>query len=243
MNNNKTIYLIGNGPSLNKVDVEALKDKNTVSFNRAFIAYKDWGFDPTHYMVVDPVVMENTAEDVNRLIEKSDIKSFYFRKRFETFLDQKNSKVNLIDFNQRFWERGYRWGKDLNRMGMIANVGATSIPILQVMGYKRVIILGTDCNYEEQDIKNVSIVTNEENADRRIVYKSEGDNDPNHFRADYFGKGTEYSKPQTQNHYKGWEYIASKYKSKGMEIFLCSPGSRLANLFPEIEFEEALNKY
>lgn len=243
MDNNETVYLLGNGPSLNKVDVHQLKTKNTISFNRAFIAYEDWGFDPTHYMVVDPVVMENTADDVNRMIADSKIQSFFFRKRFDKYLSERNEKVKLIDFKQRFWERGFRWSSDLKRMGMIANVGATAIPVLCALGYKRVIILGTDCNYEEQNIKNVSIVENEGEPDRRIVYKSEGDNDPNHFRPDYFGKGTEYSKPQTQNHFNGWKFISKTYKKKGMEILLCSPGSRLASLFPEIEFEEAIKKY
>lgn len=243
MNNSKTAYLIGNGPSLNEVDVTLLKDKNTISFNRAFIAYEDWGFDPTHYMVIDPVVMENTKNDVNRLIREGNIGSFFFRKRFEHFLTQTSDKVNLIDFKQRFWERGYKWGKSLNNMGVIANVGATAVPVLHVLGYDRVIILGTDCNYEEQNIKNVEIEVNEGDADRRIVYRSDGDNDVNHFRPDYFGKGTEYSKPQTQNHFKGWQYIGQKYKSKGMEIYLCSPGSRLASIFPEISFDEAITKY
>jgi hypothetical protein len=243
MNNNKTVYLIGNGPSLNKVDVTQLKDKNTISFNRAFIAFEDWGFDPTHYMVIDPVVMENTQEDVNRLIRESEIQSFFFRKRFNHFISESSEKINLVDFKQRFWERGYKWGKNLNNMGVIANVGATAVPILRSLGYERVVILGTDCNYEEQDIKGVSIVENEGNADRRIVYKSDGDNDPNHFRPDYFGKGTEYSKPQTQNHYKGWEYISQKHKANGLEVLLCSPGSRLSNIFEEISFEEAIAKY
>lgn len=243
MNKEKTVYLIGNGPSLNKIDISKLKDKNTISFNRAFIAYKDWGFYPTHFMVVDPVVMENIASDVNRLISNGNIQSFYFRKRFEKFIIKSTDNVTLISFRQNIWERGYRWGNSLKRMGMIANVGATSVPILQILGYKRIIILGTDCNYKEADLKNVEIEKNADNADRRIVYKSEGDNDPNHFRPDYFGKGTEYSKPQTANHYKGWEYISKTYKKKGIEILLCSPGSKLTSLFPEIEFNDAIEKY
>ncbi len=243
MHGGETVYLIGNGPSLNKIDIEKLRDKNTISFNRAYIAYEDWGFYPTHFMIADPVVMSNTKDAVNDLIKQGQIKSFYFDKKFKSYFGNNLDQVHFINFNRKIWERGYKWGKTIKNMGLIANVGATAVPILKSLGYKRIIILGTDCNYEEHNIKGVSVEVNEDSVDRRIVYKSEGDSDPNHFRPDYFGKGTEYSKPQTQNHYKGWQYISRKYKSKGMEILLCSPGSRLSNLFPEISFEEAIEKY
>ena len=76
-----------------------------------------------------------------------------------------------------------------------------------------------------------------------FVFKSSGDDDPNHFRPDYFGKGTEYSKPQAVNHYRGWEFIAKKMKRGKVNIILCSPGSRLSGLFAESNFEEIIRKY
>ena len=88
---NKKIYVIGNGPSLNKVDVTKLKGENTISFNRAYIAYKDWGFDPTYYMCVDPIVLVNIKDDIQNLIDNSNIMRFflprwskkYFKKSIE----------------------------------------------------------------------------------------------------------------------------------------------------------------
>ena len=125
-------------------------------------------------------------------------------------------------------------------MKIIANVGASSIPVLQLLGYENFIILGTDCNYTEKNIKNVEIEYNPDDRARRIVYKSGGDHDPNHFRPDYFGKGTEYSKPQQNNHFRGWEFIANNMKKKKTNIVLCSPGSTLVKLFQEMEFDKAI---
>jgi len=48
-----TIFLIGSGPSLNKIDMSLLKDVNTMSLNRQYIAYEEWGFFPTYYTIID----------------------------------------------------------------------------------------------------------------------------------------------------------------------------------------------
>lgn len=238
----KSIYVLGNGPSLNKVDITKLKDKDTISFNRAFIAYKEWGFDPTYYMCADPIVLENIKADIQKLIDESSIKKFFLpswsRKYFAP-----SEKIQYLHFLTRFKIFNKYWGNSYRWLQIIANVGATCIPVLKILGYKTVIILGTDCNYQEADLKDVNIVVNEDNKKRKIVYESKEDSDPNHFRADYFGKGTEYSKPQTDNHYKGWQFIAAKYKSKKLNIMLSSPGSKLKSLFPEIDFEESLKLY
>lgn len=233
----KTIYLIGNGPSLNEVDITLLKNRDTISFNRAFIAYEDWGFEPTIYMAIDPVVIENTKEDIKRLISESKIERFILPKSWQSEFGE-DPKVTYVRLKKKLWPRGFYWGKSLNKMSAIANVGATAVPILEILGYERVVILGTDCNYVEQKIKGVEIEHNEGDSARRIVYKSEADEDPNHFRPDYFGKGTEYSKPQAGNHYNGWKFISREYKGKGIKIELCSPGSRLTGLFPSISPNE-----
>jgi hypothetical protein len=242
-NRSDTIYIIGNGPSLNKVDLNKLKGKDTISFNRAYIAYDDWGFYPKYYMTADRVVLENIKGNIKELIETSPIERFFLPLWSREYLGD-NEKISYLNFRGS-WLFGKRiWGKNFNRLSVIANVGATAVPVLKILGYTNFVILGTDCNYVEQDIKNVEIEYNPgDKSGRRIVFKSLGDDDPNHFRPDYFGKGTEYSKPQQMNHYKGWEFIAKRMKREKINIILCSPGSRLADLFPEGDFNKITEEY
>ena len=238
-----TVYIIGNGPSLNKIDIASLRGKDTISFNRAYIAYNEWGFYPKYYMAVDRIVIENIKEEVKKLILTSPIERFFLPLWSQEYFGN-NDKITYLNLRGA-WLTGRRiWGRNYNRLSLIANVGATSVPVLKILGYKNIIILGTDCNYIEQNIKNVEIEYNPDNkSGRRIVFKSSGDDDPNHFRADYFGKGTEYSKPQQQNHFKGWEFIAQRMQKEKINIILCSPGSRLKSLFAEQDFEEVVRKY
>lgn len=242
-NKSDTIYIIGNGPSLNKIDVSKLKNKDTISFNRAYIAYSDWGFFPKYYMVADKIVLQNTKEKVKELIETTPIETFFLPLWSKEYFGE-NDKICYLNYKKSLFFNWRYWGTGFKRMGIISNVGATSVPVLKILGYKNYIILGTDCNYVESDIKNVEIEHNpDDKQGRRIVYKSSGDSDPNHFRPDYFGTGTEYSKPQQGNHFKGWEFIAKRMKRKKINIILCSPGSTLSKLFTEGDYEEIIKMY
>lgn len=238
----KVIYVMGNGPSLNRIDVGKLHDRDTISFNRAYIAYEDWGFYPKFYMVVDRIVLENIKEKIKALMDTTPIERFFLPAWSADYFGP-HPKVQYLHFKRKFPLDRWFWGNSFHRLSLIANVGATSIPVMRIMGYDTAIILGTDCNYQEQNIKKVEIEVNKKNAARKIVYKSSGDEDPNHFRPDYFGKGTEYSKPQQQNHYNGWKFIARNMKRKKMNIILCSPGSTLTDLFPSEDFSTVIQQF
>jgi hypothetical protein len=59
---NETMFVIGSGPCLNKVDIKLLKGLNTISLNRQYIAYDDWGFWPKYYLCIDAKLIQKTFE-------------------------------------------------------------------------------------------------------------------------------------------------------------------------------------
>lgn len=48
-NSVKGCFLLGCGPSLNYVEVQRLAEDDTITFNRAYIAWGERGFVPTYY--------------------------------------------------------------------------------------------------------------------------------------------------------------------------------------------------
>ena len=50
---NETMFVIGSGPSLNAIDIKKLEGLHTISLNRQYIAYEDWGFWPKYYACID----------------------------------------------------------------------------------------------------------------------------------------------------------------------------------------------
>lgn len=74
----KTAFVIGTGPSLRDIDVSLLKNYATITFNRAYIAFEEWGFDPTYYLAIDSNDIRSIYKDINNLILNSNIEKFFF---------------------------------------------------------------------------------------------------------------------------------------------------------------------
>ena len=84
----KRIFIIGNGPSLNDIDMTRLQNEYTFSFNRAYIAYKDWKFIPSFYSCIDKVVLPDNVNEINEMIKDNRFKDvlFFFPHWAEQFL-------------------------------------------------------------------------------------------------------------------------------------------------------------
>ncbi len=232
----KRVFIIGNGPSLNKVDMTRLACETTISFNRAYIAYQDWGFYPTYYMCIDPIVLNNIKDDINRLIARSPIREFFLPDWTKSWACP-SDKVRFMNLRGDTF-----FGTSLGDLSMLGNVGACSTQILRYLGFDEAILLGVDCRYQESNLENVKIEHNPNDKERRIVYKSHGNSDPNHFRPDYFGKGCEYGKPQQQNHLNHWKFLGENGGKNGLRIVSASPGSNVNDIFPYVEFSTLFAK-
>lgn len=232
------IYLIGNGPSLKYVDMSLLKDKHTISFNRAYISYEEWGFYPTYYMILDPSLIHSIKDDLNDLIKNNeDIKKFFIysinnrvRKNMPVLDTEKdiikNDKVFMFKTTENIKTFHYRSG-----ISYYGTVGLCSLQFLHMMGYKKVYLLGSDLNYE-MDIPGTTI-------HRRGYLESSEDSDPNHYRPDYFGKGMKYGKPPTQETIiRKWRNAYAEIKRiSGFDLVSLTPNSSLNSFIPYKESE------
>ncbi len=228
--NNTTAYLIGNGPSLNKVDITKLKDKSTISFNRAYIAYEEWGFDPTYYMIIDSYDLQGYGNDIRNLLNNSSIKEFFIKNDFVTFFNDGNEKIG--DQKITFIEStDFDFMPD-NELGF--GVAFRAIPILIQKGYKKIVLLGCDCVY--QDGNSIKV---EGNGERKGI----ADDDQDHFRKDYYGKDIEYLRPMsTSEHLRIWGNIKKiiDERFKDVTIYSSVPNGVINNTFKYIDFEESL---
>ncbi|MCP4156978.1 MAG: DUF115 domain-containing protein [bacterium] len=240
----KRVFIICNGPSLNKIDIKRLAGEYTFSFNRAYIAYDDWGFVPQFYSVIDKVVLPDNREDIGEMISAPDYKymHFFFPGWAETVLKKNTENVYYLEDHSRlkFFE------ENLRRFVVLANVGATSLQIAFYLGFREIVLVGCDANYVEKP-KEVEIDENETERVGWTAYTSTGDTDPNHFCPAYFGKGKKYSIPNAANHLRGWLEIkkwVDVYNTFNphdyVSILNASPGTKL-EYFEKIQFETLFN--
>ena len=223
------VFLIGNGPSLNKTPLHYLKDEYTICFNRFNVILDRINWNPYMYMVVDGLVASDMIDEIESMSKDSkitflpDILPKYklnFRKYF-----LKNEKI--------FWV--YPATKKKYDLGMpYANLGGSvAIPAIQVLlhlGFDEIILIGVDMKYELH--KNVVNITNED-----IISRS--NNDVNHFDPRYFGKNRKFHQPTEKvvnNIFSSFDQMASLAIDKGVSIVNATVTTKLES-FKKVDFE------
>jgi hypothetical protein len=213
------LFILASGPSLKDHDLSKLKNQHTMAFNRSFIAYDDWGFQPTYYSALDHVVNNDNKNEIVKLIENSKIKRFFFSKDEVSKKYFRSSKTTIIDISSDPKNVNLDFSQKLN----VANTGLFGLQVaLGVLNYKEIYLLGCDASYKE----NVPGVVKNDKGE----YYSNRDLDVNHFRQDYFGKGTTYNVPKSKIfHLPAWKVFYDSYikNNNELSVYNCSKTGKL----------------
>lgn len=173
MSKNDTIFIIGSGPSLRENDMRLLKDKDTFSMNRQYIAYEDWGFYPTYYAMIDAALLR-TRWGFKRNIEPDMINNdecgigkYFFATSWNEdghlhkFKDRESEtnvmvlidcqrtltedKINFLNNGNREFNKLV--GKKVIHPRAYGNCGIFATNLSFMMGYRRIVLLGMDLKY------------------------------------------------------------------------------------------------
>lgn len=160
---NKRCFVIGNGPTLNKLDITKLKSETTFGCNRIYLKEVEMGFGVTNYFEIDSLEVFQIKEEINNYIQNSDIENVFTLKRFEE--NFKTEKLHTIDTDDIPFE--------------YSNTGVVMCWKAIEMGYNPIYIVGMDLDYSSLD-GNVTLIGNN-------IYKlKEGIEDNCHFDSDYW---------------------------------------------------------
>lgn len=235
---NKTAFLVGSGPSLNKLDLSKLKGHTSLCMNRSYIAYDDWGFVPTFYFACDSRLILTIIDDIEDLLRtRPGIERFFIVTPVNRKLDKRF--VNLRnEFGDRF--TALQWsginafpstsevGCELHgeKVCFNGNGGACALHVLHLLGYEKIILLGIDAKYtpREESLKSGK--------------------DLSHFRADYFDvnsfvQGKNQGHDNEESHLALWKIAAEgEKKMENFKIYSSTPNSPINDLFEYVEFEK-----
>jgi len=255
-NMEKRAFIIGTGPSLNNIDVTKLKNETTITFNRAYVAFEDWGFDPTYYLAIDGNDIRSLYKDINKLIRESDIQKFFLIQLTD---NQKHEPRHFQDFefksNEEIYEKSdkvflinstggevvpklYNTRQEGNKIltPVVPNAGFLGLKMLYHEGYRKIYLCGMDARYtNDNQYRNV------ETDGRSFIAKE--DNDKNHFRPDYFGKNVIFGKPNEREIIDIWRKFITQGKNghdSDLEIYSCSEGSNLNEFIPYVDFNSII---
>ena len=219
----KRAFIIGNGPSLNKLDLTKMKNEFTFGVNAIYLNYEKMGFYPTFYVIEDKLVAEDRFEEINNL--KGPIK--FYGNYLNYCLDNGD---NVIWMNVRFVYKEYsgfpRFSTDaIKKLWVGGTVSYLCMQLAYYFGFKEVYLVGFDHSYSIPNQAEVNGTT--------ILSKT---NDPNHFTNEYFGEGYRWHLPRVERMEEAYKKAKLYFQKDGRKIYNATKGGEL-EVFERVDYK------
>jgi hypothetical protein len=211
-------FIIGNGPSLNKIDLNLIKNEYTFGVNGIFYKESETGFKPTFYVVEDNHVIDDNISKINDFdceyklfpIEYKpkikNLKNTIFFNLNRSFYEKRSENFQIPQFSFDCAERVFGLG----------SVTMANLQLAYFMGFKEVYLIGMDFSYtipESAIVDGLDITST--------------DDDVNHFHPDYFGKGKKWHDPNLEQVLKSYKHMKEVYESGNRKIYNATVGGKL----------------
>lgn len=220
--------IVGNGPSLNAMDLTLLADEVSFAVNGIFYKTKEMGFAPTYFVVEDNSVMEENQEEIRAFDAPHKLFPSIYRK-FHPVQDN----TYFFRLNRGFYEKtssNYcipRFSTDITqRLYCGQSVTFINLQLAYYMGFSEVYLIGMDFSYTIPDsaIRNGDLIVSTED-------------DPNHFNGQYFGKGKTWKDPKLDRVLQNYYMAKRMYEADGRRIYNATVGGAL-EAFERVDYHE-----
>jgi len=219
-------FIIGNGPSLNNLDLRKIGNTPAIGVNGLFYKCEEVGWWPRYYTVEDSSVMKENLDRIvafpaeqkffpaiyNRLHPHDENVNFFVMNR--GFYEAKSPNFGVPRFSTDFAQRAY-CGQTVTYINM---------QLAFHLGFSEVYLIGMDFSYV--------IPKDFDKSGDMIV--STGD-DPNHFHPDYFGKGKSWKDPKLEMVLLNYRMAKLAYEAAGRRIYNATVGGQL-ELFERVDY-------
>ena len=206
----KRCFILGNGPSLTKGDVEKLKNEVTFASNRVYKIFENTDWRPTYYAMIDEGTAQ--AEGVAENVSLIPAIKFFRTEGWFAYKKIKGETCYIHSWHSRKYLKKPAFSMELDKgIYTIATVTYVLIQLAVWMGFKEIYLLGCDNAYRIERNKDGSITTHAE-------------------RKSYFGN---QEKENSTSIGAAWEFnIAYEYAEKfsrenGFRIFNATRGGML----------------
>ncbi|WP_416672048.1 FkbM family methyltransferase [Egbenema bharatensis] len=210
----KRCFIIGNGPSLKRTDLSLLNHEFTFGLNRIYLNYEAMGFEPTFYCCVNPNVIDQFAEEIDRLKSVkfvADYASSHLKNHWNTFFIKSVSEVSFNEnLNNLQWHEGW-------------TVTYCAMQVAFHLGFQEVILVGVDHYFKETGEPNQAVTA--QGADF------------NHFHPDYFGKGVVWQYPDLERSEQSYRMAKEVYERNQRRILDATIGGHL-QIFPKVDYRQ-----
>ena len=222
------VVIIGNGPSLNELDLSLLRGTATIGVNGIFYADDRLPEPLTYYVVEDTMVVRDNLERIRQYRAGHRFFPSIYREMIGEGPD-----TTFFMMNRGFYASTSpafcipRFSTDpTQRVYAGQSVTLMNLQLAYFMGFSEVILIGMDFSYsvpESSEINGAHITSMED--------------DPNHFHPDYFGKGKVWKDPKLDRVLANYALAKQMYEADGRRIVNATPGGNL-HLFERVSFTD-----
>lgn len=219
--------IVGNGPSLNEMDLSLLENEHTIAVNGIFYKTTESGFRPEYYVVEDSSVMK---ENIDAIIAY-EVPYKFFPTHYQS-LHPADENVAFFRMNRGFYEQSGpnycipRFSTDFARRAFCGqSVTYINLQLAYFMGFSDVYLIGMDFSYHIPDsaIRDGDLITSTED-------------DPNHFNGAYFGAGKTWKDPKLDRVLQNYKSAKRMYEADGRRILNATAGGKL-ELFERVDYQ------
>lgn len=255
-------FVIGNGPSLNQVDMSLLKNEITLGANRGYLGAAEWGFTYPYWGVYDQLQIEEYALEYERDAPESAIKFFPFL--YWPLLELPHACPIPFDW-PRSGAREFSASPDRLIVGY--SVLYMLLQVAAIMGCDPIYTLGLDHRYElgrgpglarwfrlggkavarrfdhtawyqamEGAAQSWIMARGGSGPDSRRIWKGEDAVGVTHFHEGYTARQKRFLMPRPEDAARDYACAAAWAQRENRQILNATPGTALETL-PRVDFE------
>ena len=225
-------FVIGNGPSLKKMDLAPLALEYTFGSNRIYLAFEELGF-PTTFLCGSA---KHIISQFGQEMADAGCQQVFMSHRY---VQANNLPRSVTTFLSRtrpvFGEDPLFWG--FHDAGTVTN---TAIQLAYYFGFSEVILIGVDHHFVTTGAVAGKTLPKLATDARPDTVVSEGD-DPNHFTPNYFGPGVTWELPDWVTMEHGYGRARDHFERHGRRIVDATVGGKLT-VFPKIDYESVIRE-
>lgn len=233
----KRCFLVGNGPSLNQLDMSLLKDEITFGANRCYMGYEQWGFPFTYWGIVDRLQIEEYGIEYIDNVPPQTPKFFPFE--YATVLDVRNGCPIPFDYDHR---PPYKFSGTPDKLFLGFTIIYTLMQIAVIMGCNPIYLIGCDHRYNlKLDEKNPEVIGTQNSP----VWSVQDASKPTHFTEKYTAEGEKPKKfitPKPERAEAAFEVARKWCEARGIQVYNATPNSGL-EVFEMIDYNDLFERH
>lgn len=241
-------FIMGNGPSLNRMDLGKLAGETVFACNGIDLLFDRIDWRPAYYACVDSRVLPDRAPEIRAMLAANPEMIGFFPEILHAH-DGSGDRLatrellgpqsNAVLFNEVANDPSAglagMFSLDVaDRVVMPFTVTVTMLQLAAWMGFSEMYLIGCDTAYSIPDSVKQEGALSEDGA--RLLLTSTLDDDPNHFDPRYFGKGRRWHNPQVSQMTMHYGYAKRALDMIGLKAFNATAGGNL-EVFPRADFE------